>query len=153
MAQVIEVTEKSVNGKTHKTPITKYYNTGLIENTNAVDASGTNDCEIFLAGRATKDIRRVDETQAQILALINTPPTTDVEKGVSLTVKARGGQLESNTTPYVRTFGKTSIIEFFADPNDSGDSFVVTRYGKNNAERQIWLVDDIATDIRDKFLL
>ena len=68
MAQSIEVTEKVVNGKTHGTPVTKSINTLYIKSFSGVDAAGTDDTEIFLRGRATKDLRRVDENYAAVLA-------------------------------------------------------------------------------------
>lgn len=153
MAQAIEVTEKAVNGKTHQTAITKSYNTALIETVNNLTVVGGDDAEVFLGGRATKDVRTTNEDQATIDLLMNAAPTTDIEKGLLLTVKAKDGQLESNTTPYVKIFGKAQVVEFFADPNDATDSFVITRYGKNNAERSVYLVDETYAAIKALWLL
>ena len=153
MAQSFEVTEKVVNGKTHATAITKSYNSAFVDRFVGVDASGTDDTEVFLKGRATKDLRRVNENYAAVLAAMNAAPTTDIEKAISLTVKAKQGDLEERITPYLQGFGKLSIVEYYADPNDANDSIVITAKGKNDMERQVWTVDDTYAAIKAKWLL
>jgi hypothetical protein len=153
MAQSFEVTEKVVNGKTHGTALTKSYNSAYVENFKGVDASGTDDTEVFLKGRATKDLRRVDENYAAVLAAMNAAPTTTIEKSISLTVKAKQGDLEANIVPFLKGFGKSTIVEYFADPNDAADSIVITAEGKNDMERAVWTVDETYAAIKAKFLL
>jgi len=153
MAQALEVTEKEVNGKIHATPITKSINSDFVEYFRGVDASGADDSEIFLKGRATKDLRIVDENYAAVLAVMNGATTTQVEKAVSLTVKKKEGQLESEVIPYLRGFSKIKIVEFYEDPNASGDSVVITSRGKNDMERDTWYVSETYTAIKAKFLL
>ena len=153
MAQALEVTEKEVNGLVHATPITKSINSDFVEYFRGVDASGTDDSEIFLRGRATKDLRRVDENYAGVLAVVNGATTTQVEKAVSLTVKKREGQLESEVTPYLQGFPKVKIVEFYEDLNASGDSIVITSRGKNDMEREIWYVSETYAAIKAKWLL
>ena len=153
MAQSIEVTEKVVNGKTLGTPLVKSLNTSYIERTQAVDASGTNDTEIFLGGRNTKDLRRVDETQAAVLAAMNAAPTTDIETGLSVTVKKKEGDLEERITPYLLTIAKSQIVEYYADPNDDTDSIIIVAVNDNSAERTIYTVDDTYAALKAKWLL
>ncbi len=153
MAQSFEVTEKVVNGKTHQTAIVKSYNTSFVETATAVDASGADDTLVFLAGRATKDLRRVDEDYAAVVAAMNAASAGYDKSGVSLTVKAAPGDTVENTTPYAQMFAKSDVVEFFANPNDAADSFVITQTGANNQERSVWLVDDLYSAIKTDFNL
>lgn len=153
MAQSLEVTEKEVNGKVLGTPITKSYNSDYVDRFRGVDATGTDDTEIFLKGRATKDLRRVDENYAAVLAAMNGATTTQVEKSISLTVKKEEGDIEANVTPYLQGFAKVRVVEFYADPNDAADSIVITARGKNDMERQVWTVDEDYATIKALWLL
>jgi len=151
MAQSIEVTEKVVNGKTHTTPVTKSYIVDNIESHQGVDSTGTDDTLIFLKGRGTKDLRRVDENYAAVLVAINTAPAANVEKTISLTVKAKQGDLESNITPYLKGFQKNQIVEFQADPNDANDSIITIKTGENNIERIVYTVDETYASIKASY--
>ena len=153
MAQSFEVTEKINNGKTLATPLTKSYNTQYVERARGVDATGTDDTEIFLAGRNTKDLRRVDENYATVLAAMNAPVTTDIEKGLSLTVKYKQGDLPENVTPYLQIFGKHEIVEYFADPNNPTDTVIIVATGETNIEREVYFVDEEYPDVKAKWLL
>ena len=153
MAQALEVTEKEVNGLVHTTPITKSINSDFVETFRGVDASGTDDTEVFLTGRATKDLRRVNENYAAVLAAMNGATTSQLEKSVSLTVKKKEGQLESEVTPYLRGFPKVKTVEFYEDLNASGDSIVITSRGKNDMEREIWYVSETYAAIKAKWIL
>lgn len=153
MAQSIEVTEKEVNGRTNSSPITKSINTDYIESFRGVDASGTDDTEIFLKGRATKDLRRVNENYAAVAAAAIVVSTSVKDLIVSLTVKKKSGDIEANVTPYLTGIPKHTIVEYFADPNDATDSIVVTARGKNDMEREYWTVDETYAAIKAKFLL
>ena len=153
MAQALEVTEKEVNGTVHATAIVKSINSDFVEYFRGVDASGTDDSEIFLKGRATKDLRRVDENYAAVLAVMNGATTTQVEKAVSLTVKKREGQIESEVSPYLQGFAKVKVVEFYEDPNVSGDSIVITSRGKNDMERDVWYVSESYDAIKASWLL
>jgi hypothetical protein len=149
MAQSIEITEVKNNGKELCTPMTKSYNTAFIDSTR-VDGTG---CEIFLGGRNTKDVRKVSETNAAVLAAANAAPTTDIEKLLALTVKAKAGDLESRITPYAMNVNKANIVEYFADPSDAADSIVIIATGKNSAERMVLVVDQTYAALKAKFLL
>lgn len=153
MAQSLEVTEKVVNGFTHPTAITKSYNSAFVETFRGVDAAGDDDTEIFLRGRATKDLRRVDENYAAVLAAANGVTTTAIETALSLTVKAAPGDLEADITPYLQGFPKNQVVEFYADPNDANDSIVITARGKNGLERDVWTVDEAYAAIKANWLL
>lgn len=151
MAQSIEVTEKVVNGHTHATAITKSYVVNNIESHQGVDASGTDDSEIFLAGRGTKDLRRVDENYATVLAAINAAATANVEKTVDLVVKKKEGQLEENVTQYNKAIEKDRIVEFWEDLNAAGDSVVVVKKDVNRAERVIYYVTNTYAALKASF--
>lgn len=147
--QSIEVTEEVVNGFTHSTAITKSYNTFFIKDT-AVNGTG---CEIELYGRATKDTRKVTETNAAVLSAANAAPTTDIEKLLAVTVKARQGDVESAVTPYAMNLSKRSIVEYYADPNDANDSIVIQSIDKNSVERIIYTVDETYAALKADWLL
>lgn len=156
MAQSLEVTETINNGSTHSSAITKSYNSDFVERFRGVDAAGDDDTEIFMKGRATKDLRRVSENYAAVLAAANfaaTDPTTAIETTLSLTVKKEEGDLESNVTPFLQGFSKVRVVEFYEDPQDSGDSIVITARGKNDQERQVWTVDEDYAAVKALWLL
>ena len=153
MAQSLEVTETINNGSTHSSAITKSYNSDFVERFRGVDAAGDDDTEIFMKGRATKDLRRVSENYAAVLAAMNGATTTQVEKSISLTVKKEEGDLESNVTPFLQGFAKVRVVEFYEDPQDYGDSIVITARGKNDQERQVWTVDEDYAAVKALWLL
>jgi len=153
MAQALEVNEKEVNGKVHESPIIKSINTDYIEYFKGVDDSGVDDTEIFLKGRATKDLRIVEENYLAVLSGVNGATTTQIEKSLSLTVKKKDGQLESEITPYSQGFAKVKVVEFYEDPNAIGDSIVITSRGKNDMERDVWYVGDSYDSIKASWLL
>ena len=155
MAQSLEVTETINNGKTYSTEITKSYNSRFVKRARGVAVGSDNFTEVFMKGRATKDLRRVRQDYATVLAAINGLEQTLLgnDRVMSLTVKARGGDLESNITPYLQMFPKNDVVEFYADPNDSGDSIVITQAGKNNQERQVWTVDEDYAGVKALWLL
>jgi len=149
MAQSFEVTEVSVNGNSHKTALTKSYNSFFVKNTK-VNGSG---CELELLGRATKDVRIVSESNAAVLAAANAAPTTTIEKLLAVTVKSKQGDLESRITPYAMSLSKNTIVEYYADPNDAADTIVIVAREKNTVERIIYTVDETYAAIKAKFLL
>ena len=149
--KIFSDTEKNQNGSLHATPITKSYVVANIESHQAVDASGTNDSEIFLSGRGTKDLRRVDQNYAAVLAAINAAATANVEKTVDLSVKKKDGQLEERVVPFNKAIEKDRIVEFYEDPNVSGDSIVIVKKDVNRAERVIYYVSDTYTALKASF--
>jgi hypothetical protein len=151
MAQSIEATEKQVNGITHKTPIVKSYVVANIESHQGVDASGDDDSEIFLRGKGIKDLRRVDQNYAAVLALINAAPSADVEKTVDMVVKKKDGQLEERVTQYNKAIEKDRIVEFWEDLNSIGNSIVVVKKDINRAERVIYYVTNSYAALKASF--
>lgn len=151
MAQFIEVTEKEQNGISNVSPITKSYVVHNIESAQPVDVNGVNDTIIFLGGRKTKDVRRVDEEYVDVIADANAAPSADVERILDLTIKAKQGDLEERITPYSKGILKNQVVEFYADPNDAADSIVVVKVGDNNAERIIYTVDEDYAAIKASF--
>lgn len=151
MAQSIEVTEKVQNGITNATPVVKSYVVANIESHQAVDASGANDSEVFLTGRGMKDLRRVDQDYASVLALINAAPSADVEKTVDLVVKRKDGQLEERVTPFNKAVEKHRIVEFYEDTNAAGNSVVIVKKDDNRAERVIYYVTNTYAALKASF--
>lgn len=142
MAQAIEVTEVINNGNTHKTAITKSINTRFIESFQREDiTAASNDTKIILFGKGTKDSRHVSEAYGTVLTAMNAAPTTDIQKALTMTVKARQGDIETGIT-YLKAVAKKQIVEFYADPTDATDTIIVVAEGENNAERRVYLVNE-----------
>ena len=149
MAQYIEVNEKTINGINHKTPVVKAFNTEYIERTQAVDALGTNDTEIFLGGKSVKDLRRVDEDQSSVLSGINATPTSDVQKAFSVTIVKREGDLQERVEPYGLNLLKSDVVEFYSD---GGSGTVIVTQGNNNkAERVVYYASQDYSSIKTRW--
>jgi len=153
MAQALEVTEKSVNGIEHSAPILKSINSDYVNYFIGVDATGSDDTEVSLRGRATKDTRIVDENYAGVLAVMNGATTTQVEKALSLTVKKSPGKADFESVPYLQAFTKLTVVEFYANPQDAADTIIVVARGKNDMERKNYIVDDTYADVKAMWLL
>jgi hypothetical protein len=138
MSQVIEITEEINNGTTNQTPITKSLNVDYVKGNQDRATGGS---EIEMAGRSTKDSRIVSEDASTVLAAANAAPTTDIERLMALTVVRFPGKLEE-ATPVARNFAKREVVEFYANPQDAGQTVIVEAEDKNSAERQVYIVDE-----------
>ena len=148
MAQFIEVTELDQNGNSEAAPnLTKSL---VVHNIESMQAQGSN-ALIFMAGRGTKDVRVVQEDYATVLAAANAAPAANVQRTVDLVVKKREGELEERVTQYNKAIEKNRIVEFYENPNVTGDSIVIVRKDHKRAERVIYYVDNDYASLKAAF--